>query len=123
MVDYIFRLLAFEYLGRTDLVHVTPEQLEEMGRSSLDISTEAEGSSADTEAIATPTPQQQPKAAPQPVTAEATTTDSANATDASQAHLSNMMGDAPTCDKCGHITVRNGTCYKCLNCGESLGCS
>jgi len=31
--------------------------------------------------------------------------------------------DAPTCPNCGHITVRNGACYKCHNCGESLGCS
>jgi ribonucleoside-diphosphate reductase alpha chain len=33
------------------------------------------------------------------------------------------QGDAPTCPNCGHFTVRNGACYKCLNCGESLGCS
>jgi ribonucleoside-diphosphate reductase alpha chain len=39
------------------------------------------------------------------------------------AQLSEMMGDAPFCDVCGHITVRNGACYKCLNCGNSLGCS
>ncbi len=39
------------------------------------------------------------------------------------AYLSEMMGDAPFCDVCGHITVRNGACYKCLNCGNSLGCS
>jgi len=32
-------------------------------------------------------------------------------------------GDAPPCDVCGTITVRSGTCYKCLNCGNSLGCS
>ncbi|MEI6074068.1 MAG: vitamin B12-dependent ribonucleotide reductase [Verrucomicrobiota bacterium] len=31
--------------------------------------------------------------------------------------------DAPSCPTCGQITVRNGACYKCLNCGESLGCS
>jgi ribonucleoside-diphosphate reductase alpha chain len=31
--------------------------------------------------------------------------------------------DAPSCPNCGQITVRNGACYKCLNCGESLGCS
>jgi ribonucleoside-diphosphate reductase alpha chain len=37
--------------------------------------------------------------------------------------LGDMMGDAPLCDICGHITVRNGSCYKCLNCGNSLGCS
>jgi len=33
------------------------------------------------------------------------------------------VGDAPPCDVCGTITVRSGTCYKCLNCGASLGCS
>jgi ribonucleoside-diphosphate reductase alpha chain len=40
-----------------------------------------------------------------------------------QSALSEMMGDAPLCDVCGHITVRNGSCFKCLNCGNSLGCS
>jgi ribonucleoside-diphosphate reductase alpha chain len=44
----------------------------------------------------------------------------ANALDASNAAL---MGDAPACDGCGAITVRNGTCYRCLNCGNSMGCS
>jgi ribonucleoside-diphosphate reductase alpha chain len=34
-----------------------------------------------------------------------------------------LMGDAPACDVCGSITVRNGTCYRCLNCGQSMGCS
>jgi len=33
------------------------------------------------------------------------------------------MADAPACDVCGTITVRNGACYKCLNCGNSMGCS
>ncbi len=36
---------------------------------------------------------------------------------------SQMMGDAPACDVCGSITIRNGTCYKCVNCGNSMGCS
>jgi len=34
-----------------------------------------------------------------------------------------INSDAPTCPSCGHVAVRNGACYKCLNCGESLGCS
>ncbi|MBK7404983.1 MAG: adenosylcobalamin-dependent ribonucleoside-diphosphate reductase [Phycisphaerales bacterium] len=33
------------------------------------------------------------------------------------------VNDAPPCDVCGTITVRSGTCYKCLNCGNSMGCS
>jgi ribonucleoside-diphosphate reductase alpha chain len=31
--------------------------------------------------------------------------------------------DAPACDRCGHITTRNGACYRCHNCGNSMGCS
>jgi ribonucleoside-diphosphate reductase alpha chain len=37
--------------------------------------------------------------------------------------VKHFQKDAPTCPNCGHIAVRNGACYKCLNCGESLGCS
>src|SRR5712691_4423938 len=32
-------------------------------------------------------------------------------------------GDAPACPDCGAITVRSGSCYKCLNCGATTGCS
>ncbi len=35
---------------------------------------------------------------------------------------SRMMGDAPACASCGHITVRSGACYKCTNCGAQNGC-
>ncbi len=31
--------------------------------------------------------------------------------------------DAPVCDNCGAICVRNGACYLCYNCGQSMGCS
>ncbi|MGA2171903.1 MAG: vitamin B12-dependent ribonucleotide reductase [Sedimentisphaerales bacterium] len=34
-----------------------------------------------------------------------------------------FQDDAPACDICGSITVRNGSCYKCFNCGNSMGCS
>jgi ribonucleoside-diphosphate reductase alpha chain len=34
-----------------------------------------------------------------------------------------FMEDAPACDLCGAITVRNGACYRCYNCGNSMGCS
>ncbi len=37
--------------------------------------------------------------------------------------FSHFQEDAPACDNCGSITVRNGNCYKCYNCGSSLGCS
>jgi len=46
-----------------------------------------------------------------------------SASPTSNRHYAELMGDAPACDQCGHITVRNGTCYRCLNCGNSMGCS
>jgi ribonucleoside-diphosphate reductase alpha chain len=39
------------------------------------------------------------------------------------AQFEHFQDDAPVCDLCGSITVRNGTCYKCFNCGNSMGCS
>ncbi len=60
-----------------------------------------------------------------PVRIGATTGDDGAQTAQSQlaAHMSQMQADAPACDTCGTITVRSGTCYKCLNCGASMGCS
>jgi ribonucleoside-diphosphate reductase alpha chain len=34
-----------------------------------------------------------------------------------------IQEDAPSCMDCGSIMVRNGSCYKCLNCGSTSGCS
>ncbi len=34
-----------------------------------------------------------------------------------------LQQDAPSCHECGAIMVRNGSCYKCLNCGSTSGCS
>ena len=52
-----------------------------------------------------------------------TTEATSNSVTKVQEVLGDMMGDAPACPDCGHITIRNGSCYKCLNCGNSLGCS
>jgi len=37
--------------------------------------------------------------------------------------FASFQTDAPPCDNCGAITVRNGNCYLCYNCGNSMGCS
>jgi len=34
-----------------------------------------------------------------------------------------IQEDAPSCADCGSIMIRNGSCYKCLNCGSTSGCS
>lgn len=89
ILDYIFRVLGMEYLGRTDFLQVKP-------------------------VAATQT---YPKTADAPIVASIAVQESTDQ------HLAAMMGDAPPCDGCGHTTVRNGACYKCLNCGNSMGCS
>ena len=33
------------------------------------------------------------------------------------------LGDAPTCQFCGSLMVRNGSCYRCTECGSTSGCS
>ena len=43
--------------------------------------------------------------------------------DGFDSQFAHFQDDAPTCDVCGAITVRNGNCYRCHNCGNSMGCS
>lgn len=117
LVDFVFRSLAYEYLGRTDLVHVLDKPeisnlgeedeitlLEKPELSSVRITAPSATNGAATKAV---------KAA---VKAEV-------GLDAVNAAAKNMQSDAPACNTCGHITIRSGTCYKCLNCGNSMGCS
>jgi ribonucleoside-diphosphate reductase alpha chain len=33
------------------------------------------------------------------------------------------LGDAPSCHLCGAIMTRNGSCYRCMECGSTSGCS
>ena len=109
IVDYMFRVLGVEYLRRYDFAQVKPT---ESPASIEDPSSPlVEGPP---ESMTLPPPSMAQAQAP------AHTADNRGALDA---QLEEMMGDAPVCDGCGHITVRNGACYKCLNCGNSMGCS
>jgi ribonucleoside-diphosphate reductase alpha chain len=105
IIDYVFRVLGIEYQRRYDLAHVPPE--------------EAAATTTDAPVNNTPAMSQAPAGA---LFATTTGGDSEGGS-ALDKHLGKMMGDAPFCDNCGHITVRNGACYRCLNCGSSMGCS
>jgi ribonucleoside-diphosphate reductase alpha chain len=123
IVDFIFRMLGYEYLGRTDLVHVLdkPEVMNTGTDDWDDVptnleyekKTEPELSSVRVTPSSTPV-KPMPAARPAATVAQP---------DATQAYMKSMQSDAPACNTCGHITVRSGTCYKCLNCGNSMGCS
>lgn len=116
IVDYIFRVLGMEYLGRTDFVQVQPETLE------LEISKKnpVEESSSPVEVLPKTTKEIIPQKGTNGQSKNRLASESGAALDE---HLSHMMGDAPFCSSCGHVTVRSGSCYKCLNCGNSMGCS
>jgi len=129
IVDFIFRSLAYEYLGRTDLVHVLDRpEVANTGNEDWDLPTEEldkKPELSDVRIVAKAagnTGATQPQAAykpPRPVAA----TRADNGLDAINAAARSMQSDAPACNTCGHITIRSGTCYKCLNCGNSMGCS
>ncbi len=114
IVDYLFRALGISYLQRYDLAHVPP----------VDASPTQDPSESRAQESIAATALTSPTAAvwAEPETRAATAGNGGNAS-ALDAQLEDMMGDAPVCDGCGHITVRNGACYKCLNCGNSMGCS
>jgi ribonucleoside-diphosphate reductase alpha chain len=115
IVDYIFRVLGVEYLTRYDLCHVAPAPVKTADPNDHHPN---EGSAADSPVATSYAPATLAKNAQQ---AEGTGTMSQGG--ALDSQLEEMMGDAPLCDVCGHITVRNGACYRCLNCGNSMGCS
>jgi ribonucleoside-diphosphate reductase alpha chain len=135
VVDYVFRVLGLEYLDRTDLAQVKPEELG-MVRSLEHATGKPVGfehhrgpngnGQSKPEAPGGPTPAA-------PVSQPTATRRSSGMVEGGlgaqsglggqDSMLAKFPGDAPICDQCGHITIRNGTCYKCLNCGNSLGCS
>ena len=122
IIDFMFRSLAYEYLGRNDLVHVLDKpEVENLGNESWDKNTPTIGERvpelSDIRVTGSSTAKSQKlHRAPH---IKKTNSD----LDAVNAASKNMQSDAPACNTCGHITIRSGTCYKCLNCGNSMGCS
>jgi ribonucleoside-diphosphate reductase alpha chain len=115
IIDYVFRVLGVEYLRQYDFAQVPPKEEQEELQNPTDVAAvhRIEGSQ---------TSDSPPAIEP----AEQVTfgfDDGGHQANALDQQLGEMMGDAPMCDKCGHITVRNGACYRCLNCGNSMGCS
>ncbi len=122
LVDFVFRSLAYEYLGRTDLVHVLDRpEISNMGNEEDDITPLEKPELSSVRVTAPSSANVSP--APQPHKAQKTAVKTEVGLDALNAAAKSMQSDAPACNTCGHITVRSGTCYKCLNCGNSMGCS
>jgi ribonucleoside-diphosphate reductase alpha chain len=130
IVDFIFRVLGYEYLGRTDLVHVIdkPEVMNTGADDWDEIPSNLEYAKENKEPeLSSVRIIGSPNAGitPQPVKNQRSTQSikAETSMDALNIAAKNMQSDAPACNVCGHIMMRSGTCYKCLNCGSQGGCS
>ncbi|HJM41444.1 MAG TPA: vitamin B12-dependent ribonucleotide reductase, partial [Candidatus Thalassarchaeaceae archaeon] len=105
LVDYIFRELAIDYLGRNDLAHVSDEDLEPTSISRPEITDDGvartQGGSRNVQTTLDVDPESAMR---------------------QQAREAGFTGDI--CTDCGGSQmVRNGTCLKCNSCGATTGCS
>ncbi len=123
IVDLMFRTLGYEYLGRTDLVHVLdkPEVMNTGNDdwdeipTSLEYEKSPELSSVRVVGVSA--------SGVQPVKAKKIFNNQDVQKDSLEKVYKGMQSDAPACNVCGHIMMRSGTCYKCNNCGNQGGCS
>ncbi|HYJ24651.1 MAG TPA: vitamin B12-dependent ribonucleotide reductase, partial [Acidimicrobiia bacterium] len=142
IVDYVFRALGVEYLERDELAQVPPDRDMQLPEPPAGMAVEA-GIQLDlTDAVAEDDVEAVKAAvafldgpisppgggsagaggsgATAVKTTEAVLAGSAAMVDSA---LKENMGDAPVCSNCGHMTIRNGSCYVCLTCGDTTGCS
>jgi ribonucleoside-diphosphate reductase alpha chain len=137
IVDYVFRALGVEYLERDELAQVPPNREGELPEPAAGLAAEAGYQLDLSDAAAEDDVDVVRKAAeytdsPNGSSADVTmvtvvekemvavVAGSAGAVDMA---LADNMGDAPACSNCGHMTIRNGSCYVCLTCGDTTGCS
>lgn len=105
VVDYIFRWLGMEFLPGYREANAPRREPE-------DQTTVVETTQLDAD-----------KSSNEETSDELTATQIANGPAVRSELFAKYQSDAPACDNCGAITVRNGNCYLCHNCGNSMGCS
>ena len=101
IVDYVFRWLGHNFLGKAD-------------REALGLVSHSE--------LADPEPQLKLMKPDRNETIDPSPAIASTAETSTWRRM-NSTPDAPPCPRCGWLTVRNGTCHKCENCGETTGCS
>jgi ribonucleoside-diphosphate reductase alpha chain len=111
IVDYIFRELAIHYIGRNDLAHVTPEDLDKTSISRPEVTDEGIARN-----------QGQRREVQLTLDAIPSNIEDSEAETRRIARERGFTGDI--CNDCGGSQmVRNGTCLKCNSCGATTGCS
>ena len=108
IIDYIFRWLAIKFLPRESQLSVGVNIVEDHEENGNGIGVKVQ-SIAVTE-----------QTSDKPIVEKET---QPNLFQAKLTQTFDNQSDAPACDTCGSIMVRNAACYKCLNCGGTSGCS
>lgn len=112
VIDYVFRLLGMEYLGRTDFVQVPPQE-EDL---------RCYANQRKKEQIEVSRSEKQVKKVAENVQSKMTASETVSAAQDNLDAIRASSG-APLCIECGGMTKRNGSCYVCLDCGATTGCS
>jgi ribonucleoside-diphosphate reductase alpha chain len=111
IVDYIFRWLGLTFLASFREANGLPAN----GNGGP---APKNGSGSNGHAALSPSKHERSSREPMVSTLEA-----AGGDELRNEQFAKFQSDAPACDNCGSITVRNGNCYLCHNCGNSMGCS
>lgn len=130
MVDYIFRWMGITFLAgyREAATGSTKQESPAIGRTETVTSKDSNGNGA-TETSPEVTTSANYGKSDSTVNAQSleragvAMAEPPAAGDARNGQFAGFQSDAPSCDNCGSITVRNGNCYLCHNCGASMGCS
>ncbi|MEB3286738.1 MAG: vitamin B12-dependent ribonucleotide reductase [Vampirovibrionales bacterium] len=124
IVDFIFRVVGMEYLGRTDFVQVPPESIQrDQGHRDLPPAEKNGKGHYDEASVSDLAPSFQKRLDLDEIPVKSVVDPELALSQMRTEQLKSLMGDAPFCSSCGSVTVRNGSCYRCTNCGNSEGCS
>ncbi|MGD2060773.1 MAG: vitamin B12-dependent ribonucleotide reductase [Acidimicrobiia bacterium] len=133
IVDYVFRALGVEYLERDELAQVPPDRENDLPEPpkglavdagvQLDLTDAAADADVDAVRSAVEFLDGHDDSVRAPDREKVAVASANGKTSMADVALKENMGDAPACSNCGHMTVRNGSCYVCLTCGDTTGCS
>lgn len=115
IMDYIFRWLALKFLSKEEQLRYMSEEFVEDTNRSYQVEEEEEST--------TVTTYRAPDESNDISKTSAETKPNHTPLEQKEKVVFQTQADAPNCPECGSIMVRNGNCYKCIECGTTSGCS
>ncbi|GAB4338623.1 MAG: vitamin B12-dependent ribonucleotide reductase [Calditrichia bacterium] len=112
IMDYIFRWLAMKFLSREDQLNYMSEEFVQDNHLTL------AGNDGEKDLLSPTVVEDEKPSALQTGGQQRT-----KPLEQQEKMVFQQQADAPNCPECGSIMVRNGSCYKCLECGATSGCS